>query len=113
MRCSALTSCFRVNIVYCSIISHNNGIGDDKLIAEAFAESFAKVANEKRYSKLNDDLDIFSPYTGNVVKIDHFSVVNISKVILQMERGKSASFDKLTVEHFHHCHPCIIIMPRA
>jgi hypothetical protein len=63
-----------------------NGIGDDKLIAETFAESFAKVANEKRYSKLNDDLDFFSLYTGNVVKIDHFSVENISSYLADGER---------------------------
>ena len=87
-----------------------NGLRDENAIANAFSEHFAKTSNKKKNSKLNDSLDLYSSYKGDITEIDHFDIESISNIILQLEKGKSVGHDNLAAEHFQNCHPCIIVI---
>jgi hypothetical protein len=86
------------------------GLSDDNMIANAFAENFA--ANSSVNRTVNDEFAFkqrLLHYSGDTTNNFEVTVELVDSIISKLKHGKSAGFDNLTVEHLQFCHPIVVV----
>jgi hypothetical protein len=89
-----------------------DGCVDSDLIAEKFAQHFAKAytsIDAARADELKAEyVAMRGDYCGTPLMDDHlFDVELVGNIISDLKRGKAAGLDTLTAEHLQCCHPIL------
>ena len=85
------------------------------MVVEEFAKLFkeATLPNSATFdtNKNNEFSDKIKTYIGHSLSQDYLCNAElVAMALMKMEKGKSPGVDKLTVEHFNHCHPVIFTL---
>ena len=92
-----------------------DGLVDDQAIADKFASYFSKcyaANNSKRASELElEYAKMRQSYNGFLVPGDKvIDTELVSKVVMDLKRGKAPGLDGLAVEHITFAHPAVVLL---
>ena len=96
-----------------------NALIEGNLSSSVVVEEFAKLFKEATLpnsatfdtNKNNEFSDKIKTYIGHSLSQDYLCNAElVAMALMKMEKGKSPGVDKLTVEHFNHCHPVIFTL---
>jgi hypothetical protein len=92
-----------------------DGLADDTLIANKFADLFASTCRPNASHAANDGIEEakfrerLANYKGDpLVLKDFINIEFISSAIKGLENGKAAGYDLLTAEYLKYCHPSVL-----
>lgn len=104
--------CWRSKLGSRNVCRQVDGCVDDNIIANNFANYFAKIYscnNVSQAAKLESEYNWQRGSYCGLPLLDTyiFDVDLVSNVISKLSTGKAADIDSLTAEHLQHCHPII------
>jgi hypothetical protein len=92
-----------------------DGIADDKIIVNKFAEYFEQVCTPFNFARNEECKASYEKTRINyfgfpIADKDKFDVELLSNIVSGMKNGKAAGLDDLTCEHLKFSHPIVIVI---